>query len=153
MKKIIGQNKTEYIQFRLPSDVKLVARLTAQKYFGGNMSSMFRYALHRCDFEGMGYSLDRNMGRVVDVEHTQRLADLHRLYTDMLRQLSGMGTNLNQLAHHANAMAVSGEVAVSGSTLRQLNLLWEQLNSLRSSFAASWKNAKDSKSNHTKERS
>lgn len=49
--KNITHTKTEFIQFRVGSELKTLAKETANKYFGGNMSDMFRYALHNCDFE------------------------------------------------------------------------------------------------------
>lgn len=144
MKKINVQTKTEFVQFRVPADIKQLARQTAHKHFGGNMSSMFRYALHKCDFEGKGLSSTRYEHQAIDEKNAQRLAQIHRLYSDILRQLSGIAANLNQLAHHANVAVISGQQAISTATLRQLNQLWEQLNSLRSSFAASWKHIKES---------
>ena len=37
------QNKTEFIQFRVDSTVKDLAKKTANEHFDGNMSDMFRY--------------------------------------------------------------------------------------------------------------
>ncbi len=48
------QNKTEFIQFRVDSTVKELAKKTANKHFDGNMSDMFRYSLYHCNFSGAG---------------------------------------------------------------------------------------------------
>lgn len=48
------QNKSEFIQFRVDSTVKNLAKTTANKHFDGNMSDMFRYSLYHCDFSGEG---------------------------------------------------------------------------------------------------
>lgn len=150
MKKINVQTKTEFVQFRVPVDIKQLARQTAHKHFGGNMSSMFRYALHKCDFEGKGLSSTRYEHQDIDEENAQRLAQIHRLYSDILRQLSGIAANLNQLAHHANTLALGGQLPLSSATLRMLNQLWAMLDSLRSSFAASWKHIKESSSHSSR---
>ena len=54
------QNKTEFIQFRVDSTVKDLAKKLANEQFDGNMSDMSRYSRYHGNFSGAGDSSARD---------------------------------------------------------------------------------------------
>lgn len=78
------QNKSEFIQFRVDSTVKNLAKTTANKHFDGNMSDMFRYSLYHCDFSGDGdntsYVALENTFTPLGEEPSRLLATIHEDY-------------------------------------------------------------------------
>ena len=92
------QNKTEFIQFRVDSTVKDLAKKTANEHFDRNMSDMFRYSLYHCNFCGSG-----------DNSELDRLGNsFTRLSDDASKMLAAVHDNyINQIVYHVNAQAKS----------------------------------------------
>ena len=57
------KNKTEFIQFRVDSTVKDLAKKIANEHFDGNMSDMFRYSLYHCNFCGSSGNVELDSSR------------------------------------------------------------------------------------------
>jgi hypothetical protein len=115
MSKNITQNKTEFIQFRLDRDSKITAKALADKYFDGKMSTMFRYMLNNTDLTEMynTANIDRHRDKTtfVGTASTKEVVDwLRSIYDEYKvenRELSAIGNNINQIAHHVNANAMT----------------------------------------------
>lgn len=94
------QNKSEFIQFRVDSTVKNLAKATANKHFDGNMSDMFRYSLYHCDFSGDGdnvsYDALENTFTHLEEEASRLLATIHEDYMSQNKELNHIGNNINQ---------------------------------------------------------
>ena len=92
------QNKTEFIQFRVDSTVKDLAKKIANEHFDGNMSDMFRYALYHCNFSGTS-----------DNAELDRLGNsFTRLSDDASKMLAAVHDDyINQIVYHVNAQAKS----------------------------------------------
>ena len=117
MSKNITQNKTEFIQSRLDRDSKITAKALADKYFDGKMSAMFRYMLNNTDLTKMYNTAEANgFDRSCNTpfaggSSTREVIDLLRSVYDEYkaenRELSAIGNNINQIAHHVNANAMN----------------------------------------------
>lgn len=148
--------KTQFIQFRVDSEIKDLAKQTAKQFFGGNMSDMFRFALHNCNFEGENtyppssseFSAGNKFTQTVSTG-TDWLAAIHEDYEQFNRELNRIGTNLNQIAHHVNAQSLSYRSPVTKATDEQLTEIKKSLNSLRTTNANKWKDIKKSVINNT----
>lgn len=145
------QYKTDSIHLRVDPAVKNLAREKAEKYFGGNMSMMFRYAVHRCNFEEIEEcdenGCDRNMAASTSAVNSMKVMELlksiYAIFKDLLLHISAIGNNVNQIAHHANAMNLAGKSPlISKSELDMLRAMQSDLHSLRVSLGSHWKNIK-----------
>ena len=128
------QNKTEFIQFRVDSTVKDLAKKIANEHFDGNMSDMFRYSLYHCNFSGAGDNaeLDRlgnSFARMSD-DASKMLAAVHDDY-------------INQIAYHVNAQAMSSPTPVTRQAADNLDVIRKAMNSARTVNANIWKRVKD----------
>ena len=141
------QNKSEYIQFRVDSTVKDLAKKTANEHFDGNMSDMFRYSLYHCNFSGAGDNaeLDRlgnSFTRLSD-DASKMLAAVHDDYINQNRELNRIGNNINQIAYHVNAQAMSSPTPVTRQAADNLDVIRKAMNSARTVNANIWKRVKD----------
>ena len=141
------QNKSEFIQFRVDSTVKNLAKTTANKHFDGNMSDMFRYSLYQCNFCGAGdnaelYRLGNSFTRMSEDE-SKMLAAVHDDYINQNRELNRIGNNINQIAYHVNAQAMSSPSPVTRQAADNLDVIRKAMNSARTVNANIWKRVKD----------
>lgn len=141
------QNKTEFIQFRVDSTVKDLAKKIANEHFDGNMSDMFRYSLYHCNFSGTGDNaeLDRlgnSFTRMSD-NASKMLAAVHDDYINQNRELNRIGNNINQIAYHVNAQAMSSPTPVTRQAADNLDVIRKAMNSARTVNANIWKRVKD----------
>ena len=141
------QNKTEFIQFRVDSTVKNLAKKIANEHFDGNMSDMFRYSLYHCNFCGAGDNaeLDRlgnSFTRLSD-DASKMLAAVHDDYINQNRELNRIGNNINQIAYHVNAQAMSSPTPVTRQAADNLDVIRKAMNSARTVNANIWKRVKD----------
>lgn len=141
------QNKTEFIQFRVDSTVKDLAKKTANEHFDGNMSDMFRYSLYHCNFCGAGDNaeLDRlgNSFTRMSENASKMLAAVHDDYINQNRELNRIGNNINQIAYHVNAQAMSSPTPVTHQAADNLDVIRKAMNSARAVNANIWKRVKD----------
>jgi len=141
------QNKSEYIQFRVDSTVKDLAKKTANEHFDGNMSDMFRYSLYHCNFSGAGDNaeLDRlgNSFTCMSEDASKMLAAVHDDYINQNRELNRIGNNINQIAYHVNAQAMSSPTPVTRQAADNLDVIRKAMNSARTVNANIWKRVKD----------
>ena len=141
------QNKSEYIQFRVDSTVKDLAKKTANEHFDGNMSDMFRYSLYHCNFSGAGDNaefdrLGNSFTRMSD-DASKMLAAVHDDYINQNRELNRIGNNINQIAYHVNAQAMSSPTPVTRQAADNLDVIRKAMNSARTVNANIWKRVKD----------
>ena len=141
------QNKTDFIQFRVDSTVKDLAKKTANEHFDGNMSDMFRYSLYHCNFCGAGDNaeLDRlgnSFTRMSD-DASKMLAAVHDDYINQNRELNRIGNNINQIAYHVNAQAKSCPSPVTRQAADNLDVIRKAMNSARTDNANIWKREKE----------
>ena len=128
------QNKSEYIQFRVDSTVKDLAKKTANEHFDGNMSDMFRYSLYHC----LGNSFT-----CMSEDASKMLAAVHDDYINQNRELNRIGNNINQIAYHVNAQAMSSPTPVTRQAADNLDVIRKAMNSARTVNANIWKRVKD----------
>ena len=141
------QNKTEFIQFRVDSTVKDLAKKIANEHFDGNMSDMFRYSLYHCNFSGAGDNaeLDRlgnNFTRMSD-DASKMLAAVHDDYINQNRELNRIGNNINQLAHHVNTQSISSPSPITRKVADALEDIRKALNANRTVNANIWKRVRE----------
>ena len=141
------QNKTEFIQFRVDSTVKDLAKKIANEHFDGNMSDMFRYSLYHCNFSGAGDNaefdrLGNSFTRMSD-DASKMLAAVHDDYINQNRELNRIGNNINQIAYHVNAQAMSSPTPVTRQAADNLDVIRKAMNSARTVNANIWKRVKD----------
>ena len=141
------QNKSEYIQFRVDSTVKNLAKATANKHFDGNMSDMFRYSLYHCDFSGEGdnvnYDTLENTFTPLGEEASRLLAAIHEDYMSQNKELNHIGNNINQLAHHVNAQSISSPSPITRKVADALEDIRKALNANRTVNANIWKKVRE----------
>ena len=141
------QNKTEFIQFRVDSTVKDLAQNIANEHFDGHMSDMFRYSLYHCNFSGVGDNaeLDRlgNSFIRMSEDASKMLAAVHDDYINQNRELNRIGNNINQIAYHVNAQAMSSPTPVTRQAADNLDVIRKAMNSARTVNANIWKRVKD----------
>ena len=152
MSKNITQNKTEFIQFRLDRDSKITAKALADKYFDGKMSAMFRYMLNNTDLTKMYNTTEANSydlsckAPFAGGSSTQEVVDwLRSVYDEYKvenRELSAIGNNINQIAHHVNANAMTYPNPMTRQVADDLGRATSDLSSLRSQSADRWKKVK-----------
>ena len=152
MTKILGQNKTKQIHLRVDSDVKEMARKKAERYFGGNMSMMFRYAVYRCNFEelegktGADFKkekVEECTSTLYRAEGIELLKVVHKLFKNILQLLTPTSKNINQIAHHANTMSLKGRSpVVSRSDLDRLEDLGTDIKYLIGFISKQWQDIK-----------
>ena len=142
MSKNITQNKTEFIQFRLDRDSKFTAKALAEKYFDGKMSAMFRYMLNNTDLTKMYNTTEANgfdrscnatfAGGSSTQEVVDWLRSVYEEYKTENRELSAIGNNINQIAHHVQPATLALFAAsrqTGGRRLSQL-LITQPINHL-----------------------
>jgi hypothetical protein len=141
------QNKTEYIQFRVDSTVKDLAKKTANEHFDGNMSDMFRYSLYHCDFSGEGdnvnYDTLENSFTPLGEEVSRLLATIHEDYMSQNKELNHIGNNINQLAHHVNDQSISSPSPITRRVADALEDIRKALNANRTVNANIWKKVRE----------
>ena len=141
------QNKSEFIQFRVDSSVKNLAKATANKHFDGNMSDMFRYSLYHCDFSGDGDNvsydaLENTFTHLVE-ETSRMLATIHEDYMSQNKELNHIGNNINQLAHHVNTQSISSPSPITRKVADALENIRKALNANRTVNANIWKKVRE----------
>lgn len=158
MKKSV-QNKTMFIQFRVDSDLKALAKETANEYFGGNMSDLFRYALYNCDFEdgdnanGSKHAVAKGRNFTsLSAEDVDWLAAIHGDYENLNTGLNRIGNNLNQIAHHVNAQAQSNPSPITKDMTGKLGRIETDMNSMRTINGNIWSRVKSFITNHSNEK-
>ena len=141
------QNKSEYIQFRVDSTAKSLAKATANKHFDGNMSDMFRYSLYHCDFSGDGdnvsYDALENTFTHLEEETSRMLATIHEDYMSQNKELNHIGNNINQLAHHVNTQSISSPSPITRRVADALEDIRKALNANRIVNANIWKKVRE----------
>ncbi len=141
------QNKSEYIQFRVDSTVKNLAKATANKHFDGNMSDMFRYSLYHCDFSGdsdnASYDSLENTFTRLGEEASRMLATIHEDYMSQNKELNHIGNNINQLAHHVNTQSISSPSPITRKVADALEDIRKALNANRTVNANIWKKVRE----------
>lgn len=141
------QNKSEFIQFRVDSTVKNLAKATANKHFDGNMSDMFRYSLYHCDFSGdsdnASYDSLENTFTRLGEEASRLLATIHEDYMSQNKELNHIGNNVNQLAHHVNAQSISNPSPITRRVADALEDIRKMLNANRAVNANIWKRVRE----------
>ena len=141
------QNKSEFIQFRVDSTVKNLAKATANKHFDGNMSDMFRYSLYHCDFSGdsdnASYDSLENTFTRLGEEASRMLATIHEDYMSQNKELNHIGNNINQLAHHVNAQSISSPSPITRKVADALEDIRKALNANRTINANIWKKVRE----------
>ena len=141
------QNKSEFIQFRVDSTVKNLAKATASKHFDGNMSDMFRYSLYHCDFSGDGgnvsYDTLENTFTRLGEEASRMLATIHEDYMSQNKELNHIGNNINQLAHHVNTQSISSPSPITRKVADALEDIRKALNANRTVNANIWKRVRE----------
>lgn len=141
------QNKSEFIQFRVDSSVKNLAKTTANKHFDGNMSDMIRYALYHCDFSGesgnTSYECIENGFTPLGKESSRMLATIHEDYMSQNKELNHIGNNVNQLAHHVNAQSISSPSPITRKVADALEDIRKALNANRTVNANIWKKVRE----------
>ncbi len=141
------QNKSEFIQFRVDSTVKNLAKTTANKRFNGNMSDMFRYSLYHCDFSGEGdnasYDGIENSFTHLGEEASRLLATIHEDYMSQNKELNHIGNNINQLAYHVNAQSISSLSPITRRVADALEDIRKALNANRTVNANIWKKVRE----------
>ena len=152
MSKNITQNKPEFIQFRLDRDSKITAKALAEKYFDGKMSAMFRYMLNNTDLTKMYNTTEANgfdrscnatfAGGSSTQEVVDWLRSVYEEYKTENRELSAIGNNINQIAHHVNANAMTYPNPLTRQVADDLGQATSDLSSLRSQSADRWKKVK-----------
>ena len=152
MSKNITQNKTEFIQSRLDRDSKITAKALAEKHFDGKMSAMFRYMLNNTDLTKMYNTTEANgfdrscNATFAGGSSTQEVVDwLRSVYDEYKvenRELSAIGNNINQIAHHVNANAMTYPNPLTRQVADDLARAASDLSSLRSQSADRWKKVK-----------
>ena len=152
MSKNITQNKTEFIQFRLDRDSKITAKALAEKYFDGKMSAMFRYMLNNTDLTKIYNTTEANgfdrscKATFAGGSSTQEVVDwlrsIYEEYKTENRELSAIGNNINQIAHHVNANAMTYPNPLTRQVADDLGQATSDLSSLRSQSADRWKKVK-----------
>ncbi|MST85817.1 MobC family plasmid mobilization relaxosome protein [Prevotellaceae bacterium LKV-178-WT-2A] len=159
MSKNITQNKTEFIQFRLDRDSKITAKALAEKYFDGKMSAMFRYMLNNTDLTKMYNTTEANgfdrscnatfAGGSSTQEVVDWLRSVYEEYKTENRELSAIGNNINQIAHHVNANAMTYPNPLTRQVADDLGRAASDLSSLRSQSADRWKKVKSAINHQT----
>lgn len=141
------QNKSEFIQFRVDSTVKNLAKTTANKHFDGNMSDMFRYSLYHCDFSGdsdnASYDTLENTFTPLGEEASRLLAAVHEDYVSQNKELNHIGNNINQLAHHVNTQSISNPSPITRKVADALEDIRKALNANRTVNANIWKRVRE----------
>lgn len=141
------QNKSEFIQFRVDSSVKNLAKATANKHFDGNMSDMFRYSLYHCDFSADGdnasYDGIENTFTPLGEETSRLLATIHEDYMSQNKELNHIGNNINQLAHHVNTLSISSPSPITRRVADALEDIRKALNANRTVNANIWKKVRE----------
>ena len=141
------QNKSEFIQFRVDSTVKNLAKATANKHFDGNMSDMFRYSLYHCDFSGdsdnASYDSLENTFTRLGEEASRMLATIHEDYMSQNKELNHIGNNINQLAHHVNTQSISSPSPITRKVADALEDIRKALNANRTVNANIWKKVRE----------
>lgn len=144
-----AQNKSKFIQFRVDSEVKNLAKQTANEYFGGNMSDMFRYAIFNCNFddEDSNHSINdsKAMGNSftgLSKETAAWLATIHEDCMQTNKELNSIGNNINQIAHHVNAQAQTSNSPVTRMVMDELADINTSMKSIRTTNANKWKTVK-----------
>lgn len=141
------QNKSEFIQFRVDSTVKNLAKTTANKHFDGNMSDMFRYSLYHCDFSGdsdnASYDTLENTFTPLGEEASRLLAAVHEDYVSQNKELNHIGNNINQLAHHVNTQSISNPSPITRKVADALEDIRKALNANRTVNANIWKKVRE----------
>lgn len=153
------QNKTELIQFRLDKGSKTLARALAEKHFCGKMSAMFRYMLNNTDLTKMYNTAEANgfdrscNATFAGGSSTQEVVDwLRSVYDEYKaenRELSAIGNNINQIAHHVNANAMTYPNPLTRQVVDDLGRATSNLSSLRSQSADRWKKVKSAINHQT----
>ena len=152
MSKNITQNKTEFIQFRLDRDSKITAKALADKYLDGKMSALARYMLKNTDLTKMYNTTEANgfdrscnatfAGGSSTQEVVDWLRSVYEEYKTENRELSAIGNNINQIAHHVNANAMTYPNPLTRQVADDLGQATSDLSSLRSQSADRWKKVK-----------
>ena len=141
------QNKSKFIQFRVDSTVKNLAKTTANKHFDGNMSDMFRYSLYHCDFSGDGdnvsYNALENTFTHLEEETSRMLATIHEDYMSQNKELNHIGNNINQLAHHVNTQSISSPSPITRKVADALENIRKALNANRTVNANIWQKVRE----------
>lgn len=141
------QTKSEFIQFRVDSTVKNLAKTTANKHFDGNMSDMFRYSLYHCNFDGdddnTSYVALENTFTPLEEEASRLLATIHENYMSQNKELNHIGNNINQLAHHVNAQSISSPSPITRRVADALEDIRKALNANRTINANIWKKVRE----------
>ena len=141
------QTKSEFIQFRVDSTVKNLAKTTANKHFDGNMSDMFRYSLYHCNFDGdddnTNYVALENTFTPLGEETSRLLATIHENYMSQNKELNHIGNNINQLAHHVNAQSISSPSPITRRVADALEDIRKALNANRTINANIWKKVRE----------
>ena len=127
--------------------MKDLAKKTANEHFDGNMSDMFRYSLYHCNFSGAGDNaefdrLGNSFTRMSD-DASKMLAAVHDDYINQNRELNRIGNNINQIAYHVNAQAMSSPTPVTRQAADNLDVIRKAMNSARTVNANIWKRVKD----------
>lgn len=157
--KNITHTKTEFIQFRVDSELKALARETANKYFNGNMSGMFRYSLHNCDFEdgenANGSKNANTQGRnftSLSTEDVDWLATIHGDYENHNKELNSIGNNLNQISHQVNAQSLTNPSPITKDVAGKLGRIETAINAMRTNNGNIWCRVKDFITNRSNEK-
>ncbi|MST86030.1 MobC family plasmid mobilization relaxosome protein [Prevotellaceae bacterium LKV-178-WT-2A] len=134
--------------------MKSLAKKTAGEHFGGNMSDMFRYALHHCNFQDDGdCSYDDERGKDftrMDRRTLSLLSSIHDEYARLNTELGRIGNNINQIAYHVNAQSMSSPSPVTRQSADALEDIRKAMNSMRTSNANIWKRVKEHLTHNSK---
>ena len=71
------------------------------------------------------------------------LAAVHDDYINQNRELNRIGNNINQIAYHVNAQAMSSPTPVTRQAADNLDVIRKAMNSARTVNANIWKRVKD----------
>lgn len=140
-------NKTSYIRIRTDGTTKKMAEQYAGKFFDGNMSAMVRYWIYHPMAPGQQAERKENpAGRKftkLSGKAERLLANIHLDYEAQNHQLLAIGKNINQLAHHVNAQAISHPSPVTAEAVRQLADIRKDIDAIRMTNGKILARAKD----------
>lgn len=146
MKKRIAK-KVSYIRVRMLEATKKMAEKFAKKFFDGNISAMVRYWVYHPVAPGQEAAVTENsLGRKftkLSAKVLSLLSNIHSDYQMQNRQISAIGKNLNQLAHHVNAQAISHPSPITDEASRQLAGIKKDMDSIRMTNGKIWARIKD----------
>lgn len=157
--KNLTHTKTEFIQFRVDTDLKALAKETANEYFNGNMGDLFRYSLHNCDFEdgdnangSKNTSVEGRNFTSLSAEDVDWLATIHDDYDNLNTGLNRIGNNLNQISHQVNAQALTNPSPITKDVAGKLGRIETAINSMRTNNGNIWSRVKAFITNHSNEK-